>query len=170
MLRRDFLVGPPLLAACGAESPAGHPLHTTDPLPPSVPSSLKANVPEPTPPPPDPTPHAAAGPDEQAMRSASSCIAAGQVCLQHCLGLLGVGDVALAECAHAVVDMIAVSQATQALAAAGAPELKLQAAVAVAVLTRCEELCRKHSVHHDACRDCATHCAAALKVYHRLAA
>lgn len=169
MLRRDFIVGPSVLVACSAEAPVGHPLHTTDPLPPSVPTTIKANVPEP-PPPPDPTPHAAAGPDEQAMRVAGACINAGQLCLQHCLGLLGVGDTALAECARAVSDMIAISQATQSLAAAGAPELKAQAGVAIAVLSRCEDVCRKHSHHHDACRDCATHCAAALKEYRRLAA
>jgi Cys-rich four helix bundle protein (predicted Tat secretion target) len=104
------------------------------------------------------------------MRAASACITAGQLCLQHCLGLLGVGDVGLADCARAVSDMVAVSQATQALAAAGSPELKAQAGVAVAVLTRCEACCRKHAAHHDACRDCANRCAVALKEYRRLAA
>lgn len=168
MLRRDFVVAPSLLVACGPEALEHRHVATSDPAPPTVPTTLKANAPEP--PPPEPTPHAAAGPDEQAMRAASACITSGQVCLQHCLGLLGVGDVGLADCARAVSDMISVSQATQALAAAGAPELKALASVAVSVLTRCEACCRKHAAQHDACLDCATRCAAALKEYRRLAA
>lgn len=169
MLRREFIVAPSALVACSAEAPAGRAVATTDPTPPSVPTTIKANVPEP-PPPPETTAHAGTGPDEEAMRAASACIAAGQVCMQHCLGLLGVGDTSLAACARAVSDMIAVSEATQALAAAGAPELKQQAGVAVAVVTRCEEACRKHAAHHAACRDCAARCTAALKEYRRLAA
>lgn len=173
MLRRDFVIGPPVLAAtaCSVEAPA-HRVHTTDPTPQApTPTTIKPAVPEPPEPKPiKPSQHAAAGPDEAAMRSASACIAAGQVCLQHCLGLLGVGDVALAECARAVSDMVAISQATQSLAAAGAPELKSLAQVAVAVLGRCEEACRKQAAHHDACRDCAARCATALKEYRRLAA
>ncbi len=167
MLRREFVVGPSVLIACSVEPPASQHVQTTDPAPPTVPNTIKANVPEP---PPVPTPHAGAGPDEQAMRAASACITAGQLALQHCLGLLGAGDVGLADCARAVNDMVAVSQATQALAAAGSPALKAQAGVAVSVLTRCEECCRKHAAHHAACRDCADRCEAALKVYRRLAA
>lgn len=167
MLRRDFMIGPPVLAACSGEAPVTR-VETADPVPTPAPTTIKPSVPEP--PAPEPKQHAAAGPDEPAMRCASACIAAGQICLQHCLGLLGVGDTSLAACARAVSDMIAVSQATQALAAAGSPELKAQAGVAVAVLTRCEEACRQHAGHHDACRDCAERCEAALKEYKRLAA
>jgi Cys-rich four helix bundle protein (predicted Tat secretion target) len=169
MLRRQFVAFPPAVAACGAPAPEGRHVDTSDAAPPTVPTALRANVPAP-PPPPDTAQHAGTGPDESAMRVAGACVAAGQVCLQHCLGLLGAGDVKLAACARAVVDMIAVSQATQTLAAAGAPELKTQAGVAVAVLTRCEEACREHLAHHDACRDCAARCAAAIREYRRLTA
>lgn len=169
MLRRDFVIGPSVLAAsaCSGDLPERRPLDTREPVPAPTPTTLKPAVPEP--PPALPSVHAAAGPDEPAMRCAGACIAAGQICLQHCLGLLGVGDTTLAECARAVVDMIAVSQAIQALAAAGSPALKAQAVVAVAALTRCEEACRKHAAQHEACRTCATRCATALKECHRLA-
>jgi Cys-rich four helix bundle protein (predicted Tat secretion target) len=144
MLRRDFMAGQSALLATtyAADADAG---------------------------PPRPPRHAAAGPDEPALKAASACVAAGQVCLQHCLGLLAAGDADLAECVRAVADMLAISAATQALAATGAPELKAQAAVARDAAARCEAACRRFAAQHPACRECAERCAHARGEYRRLA-
>ncbi len=54
------------------------------------------------------------------IAATGDCVAKGEACLAHCLVLLGDGDKAMAECAKAVNQMLAVCGALQKLAAQGA--------------------------------------------------
>ncbi len=177
MQRRDFLAGTPavLATACSAEDIA--------PLPLDVPKKKK----QPEAPREAKGERAAKGAAERGgpegheghqghadhannavLAAATSCTSAGQVCLQHCLVLLAEGDKAMAPCAQATTDMIAVSQATASLAASGSPQLGAQAAVALAASTRCESECRKHADTHATCRECAESCSRAIAAYRTL--
>ena len=111
--------------------------------------------------------HAGHG-DAGVVEAAGKCVAAGQVCLQHCIGLLAGGDTTMAECARSTTDMVAVSQAAQALAAGDSPQLKAQAAVALAAVTRCAEACSVHAAKHEVCRTCGERCKEAAVEYRRL--
>jgi len=157
MLRRDFIAGQTALITTASTA------CTNDDLgPPPVDSTPKKKVAPAKPPTPTPAavdPHAghdmASHGDGGVIEAAGKCIAAGQVCLQHCIVLLAGGDTTMGDCARSTADMVAVSQAAQALAAGDSPQLKAQVAVALASVNRCAEACK------DACE-------AAAKEYGRL--
>ena len=91
------------------------------------------------------------------------CIEDGNVCLDHCLVLLGRGDTSLAECAKSVRDMLAVCSATQALVAGSSAHVKTAVQLCIDVCTDCERACRKHEAEHAVCKACANACAATIK-------
>lgn len=172
MQRREFLAGTPavLATACTnddiAPTPSDvRPAKKKEPKP-EPRSEAKAEVGV------DHSHHHSADGDSHAdlatMEAAAKCASMGQICLQHCLVLLAAGDTAMAPCAQATNDMLAVSQATAALAASGSPQLKAQAGVAIEAATRCEVECRKHADKHPTCRDCADSCKAAVAAYRTL--
>lgn len=102
--------------------------------------------------------------------AAADCVVKGQSCLAHCLELLGQGDKAMAECAKAVNQMLAICGALQNLAAQNAPHLPALAKLAQQVCLDCEKACRKHEKKHEECRACAESCAACAKKCKELAA
>ena len=174
MRRRDFIVGnSALLTACNNDDIAA-PRRVVKPVEPKPP-------PRPTPPKKVPEAkedhaghgdhgdhagHAAA--DEDLLAAARICIEKGQLCQAHCHVLLGQGDTSMIECTKAVTDMIAVTQALSALAAAASPSLRAQAGVAREVCSRCQEACEVHAAKHPTCRNCAAACGDALASYTRL--
>lgn len=111
--------------------------------------------------------HGAAAPDRphgDLAHAIAGCLEAGEVCRQHCLDILTAGDTSMAACAVAVADMLAVCEATRALALANSPILPELRVACRKACTACEEACRKHAEHHAACKGCADACAATLKV------
>ena len=108
-------------------------------------------------------------PDHAVLDAASECVQKGQLCVAHCLVLLGQGDTTMVECAQAVSDMLAINQAVAALAAAASRHLKAQLAVAREVCERCKVACDAHADKHATCRDCAEACGKALAAYARAA-
>jgi Cys-rich four helix bundle protein (predicted Tat secretion target) len=171
MLRRNFIAGnTALVTACASD----------DIAPPSV--KVRPVEPKKRPPPAEPPPAAAAPgehdghghghdghptPAHPVLEASSACTRAGQLCLAHCLVVLGQGDTTIAECAQAVSDMLAVHQAVAALAAAGSRHLKAQLAVADEVTERCKAACDTHADKHPTCRDCAKACGDALLTFAR---
>lgn len=172
MLRRDFIAGQTALLTTASTA------CTNDDIgPPRVESEPKPKKVAPPPKPPEPTPAAvdphaghdmASHSDGGAVEAAGKCVAAGQLCLQHCIALLAGGDTTMGDCARSTADMVAVSQATQALAAGNSPQLKALAAVALASVTRCAEACSAHAGKHAACKTCGERCEEAAKEYRRL--
>jgi Cys-rich four helix bundle protein (predicted Tat secretion target) len=171
MLRRDFIAGQTALLTTASTACTNDDIA---PLPVDVkPAKPAKPKPEKTAPPPAPEPDPHAGHhgdhgDVAALEAAGACVSAGQVCLQHCIALLAGGDASMGDCARATADMLAISEATQALAAAGSPQLKALAAVALAATTRCAEACDKHAAKHPACKACGERCAAAATEYRRI--
>ena len=92
--------------------------------------------------------------------SASDCIQKGQVCLNHCLELLGQGEKDMAACAKSVSQMLALCGALQQLANQGSLQLTKLAAIALDVCQQCQEECKKHADKHDSCKACGESCAA----------
>jgi len=103
--------------------------------------------------------HHGAGPHAAVAGAAGDCVAKGEVCLHHCLMLLGDGDRTMAACAKSVHAMLATSHALQSLASQDSSLTTAMAKVAVEACKACEDECRKHEDKHAACHECAEACA-----------
>jgi Cys-rich four helix bundle protein (predicted Tat secretion target) len=172
MLRRDFIAGQTALlstasTACTNDDIApprihvepAKPVQRDKPRTPAKPALPAATDPH--------AGHVGHG-DDAAVDAASACVAAGQRCLQHCIGLLAGGDTSMADCARATSDMLALSEATQTIAAGDSQLLKGLATVALAAVTRCAEACDKHAAKHPICKACGERCVAAAAEYRRI--
>lgn len=95
--------------------------------------------------------------------AASDCVQKGQVCLSHCLELLGQGEKEMAACAKSVNETLALCAALQQLANQNAKSLPKLAALAMDACNECEEACKKHADKHESCKACGESCAACAK-------
>lgn len=103
--------------------------------------------------------HSAQLPD--VLDATNSCIDKGRRCIAHCLVSFQEGDMALADCASKVHEMLAVCDAFSYLLAANSGYLKAYAVVCEKVCEDCEAECRKHEEHIE-CKACADACAAVV--------
>lgn len=100
----------------------------------------------------------------QALIAATGdCVAKGEACLAHCLTLLGNGDKAMAACAQAVNQTLALCRALQSLAAQGSKLTPGLARVALDACTECEKECKKHEAKHAECKACRESCTECIK-------
>ncbi|MBK8017143.1 MAG: four-helix bundle copper-binding protein [Betaproteobacteria bacterium] len=97
------------------------------------------------------------------VAAAARCVAAGEICLNHCVRELGSGDTMLAECARRVNEMLALCGALRSVAAQNGEYVAALARIAGEMCRSCEEECRKHEDMHAQCRDCAESCAECRK-------
>lgn len=95
--------------------------------------------------------------------TAADCLQKGQVCLNHCLELLGQGEKDMAACAKSVNQMLALCGALQQLANQGSKQLSKLAAIALDACQQCQEECKKHADKHESCKACGESCAACAK-------
>jgi Cys-rich four helix bundle protein (predicted Tat secretion target) len=100
----------------------------------------------------------------------SDCIQKGEVCLNHCIDLLGQGEKEMAACARTVNEMLAVCGALQQLANQNSKQLARMAAIAMDVCKQCEDECKKHATKHEACKACGDSCAACYAECKKIAA
>lgn len=100
--------------------------------------------------------------------SASDCIQKGEVCLSHCLVLLGDGEKEMASCAQSVNQMLALCGALQQLANQNSKLLPKMAALALEACERCADECKKHEKHPE-CKACGESCAACAKECRKIA-
>ncbi|MDO8207916.1 MAG: four-helix bundle copper-binding protein [Gallionella sp.] len=100
--------------------------------------------------------------------AASDCIQKGQVCLSHCLELLGQGEKDMASCAASVNQMLALCGALQQLANQNSKQLPKLAAIAMDACNLCEEECKKHD-KHEQCKACGESCAGCAQACKKLA-
>lgn len=107
--------------------------------------------------------HPKGAPQQALLESATHCVMAGEICLDHCHDLLSDGDKGMGACAKSVNQMLAVVGALRSLAAQDGTALKAMAKVAFDVCKECEDECRKHEKKHQQCRDCAGACADCAK-------
>ncbi|MDD4964662.1 MAG: four-helix bundle copper-binding protein [Gallionella sp.] len=95
--------------------------------------------------------------------TAADCLQKGQVCLNHCLELLGQGEKEMAACAKSVNQMLALCGALQQLANQNSKQLSKLAAIALDACQQCQEECKKHADKHEACKACGESCEACAK-------
>jgi Cys-rich four helix bundle protein (predicted Tat secretion target) len=115
--------------------------------------------------------------DHQAMSSrkdsliaaASDCVLKANICLQHCLVLLGQGDKDMAACAKSSSQAAAICTALQQLASAESKYLPQLAKVAMGICKECEEECKKTEKHPE-CKACKEACAACYEECKKIAA
>ncbi len=141
MNRRQALLATGALLAAGAASAADHSHH-----------------------------HAGAHPWQAVLDTAGICIEKGEVCLTHCIMLLGEGDKSMAACAASVRDMLASCRALITLAGAESKFAPRLAALCVDVCKTCEDECKKHADKHKACKECMESCAECAKACKTMAA
>ena len=94
------------------------------------------------------------------LDTASDCVKAGLVCIDHCLHAFAAGDSGLAACARASDQMVSLCGTLAKLTSVKSPYLPSMAKVALAGCQDCETECRKHADKHPACKACAEACAA----------
>jgi Cys-rich four helix bundle protein (predicted Tat secretion target) len=104
------------------------------------------------------------------LTAVADCIQKGQVCLNHCLYLLGQGDKEMAACAKSVSQMLAICGSLQALANQESAFLPKLAAIAKDACDVCEDECKKHYDKHEACKACGESCAACAKECRKIVA
>jgi Cys-rich four helix bundle protein (predicted Tat secretion target) len=98
------------------------------------------------------------------------CVNTGEVCLNHCIGLLSKGDTSIKDCVRSVSIMLPMCATLAKLGALDAARLKEFAKVCRDVCADCEKECNKHNDHHAVCKACAESCAACIKECDKLAA
>lgn len=113
--------------------------------------------------------HHASTRNAKLIEAAADCVLKAQVCLQHCLVLLGDGDKSMAACAKSASQVEAICGALQKLAAAEAKHLPALAKVAMEICQDCEEECKKTDKHPE-CKACGESCAACYKECKKIAA
>jgi Cys-rich four helix bundle protein (predicted Tat secretion target) len=133
-------------------------------------NAVAQNTPKP---PPSPSPASSSGGghgDPGVFEAAHGCIAKGDACIAHCIGMLAGGDTSMAECVKAVRDMHAVMVGLAAVAASGNARLPAYAKVAMDFCRDCEAACRKHADHHAVCKECLEACGRTIAACQRVAA
>lgn len=105
------------------------------------------------------------------MRTAAEhCVAAGQVCLNHCITLLSSGDTSMKDCAVAVNQMLALCGAIQNLAAQNSRLTPVLAKVCVEACKQCAQACKAHAAHHAECKACYESCLNCIQACEKIAA
>ena len=96
--------------------------------------------------------------------SSSRCVATGNDCLRHCLGMATMKDTSMAGCADAAYQLVAACGALQTLAAVNSAQLPAFAKAVGAICTACKAECDKFpdvaecKVCSAACQTCADEC------------
>jgi Cys-rich four helix bundle protein (predicted Tat secretion target) len=96
--------------------------------------------------------------------SAGRCVAAGNDCLRHCMGMLAMKDVNMAACTDSAYQLVAACGALQTLAAVNSAHLPAFARAVGAICAACQGECEKFpnvaecKMCGDACKTCAEEC------------
>src|SRR6202045_1981421 len=104
-------------------------------------------------------------PKYKALEEATAhCVATGNDCLRHCLGIYSMKDTSMAGCANAVVPLIAACSALQTLAAINSEHTGHFAKVVAMVCRDCQKECEKFpkvaecKACGESCKACAAEC------------
>jgi Cys-rich four helix bundle protein (predicted Tat secretion target) len=108
------------------------------------------------------------GPKYKALeQAAADCVATGNDCLRHCLGMYAMKDTSMAGCADAAYQVVAACAALQALAAVNSAHVAAVAKGVEKICKACQAECEKFPKVAEckgcgeACRTCAAECAKA---------
>lgn len=107
--------------------------------------------------------------NDKLIAAAADCVLKANICLQHCLVLLGQGDKDMAACAKSSSQVAAICTAMQQLASAESKYLPQLAKVAMGICKDCEEECKKTEKHPE-CKACKEACATCYAECKKIAA
>jgi len=107
--------------------------------------------------------------NQKLIEATSDCVLKANICMQHCLVLLGQGDEEMAACAKSSSEVAAICTALQQLASAETRQLPQLAKVAMEICRHCEDECKKTDRHPE-CKACGEACAACYKECEKIAA
>ena len=107
--------------------------------------------------------HGGAWPHQNLIDAGLTCVNRGEVCVAHCIDLLGRGDTSLKDCIKAVSAMTPMCALLARYAALDAPRLKELAKVCLGVCDDCAAECKKHADKHEVCKACQESCEACAK-------
>jgi Cys-rich four helix bundle protein (predicted Tat secretion target) len=99
--------------------------------------------------------------------AAAHCVATGNDCLRHCLGMYAMKDTSMSGCADTAYQLVAACGALQALAAVNSPHVAAVAKGVEKICKDCQAECEKFpkvaecKACGDACKTCAAECAKA---------
>lgn len=88
----------------------------------------------------------------------AECIETGEVCIAHCIELIGNGDTEMADCLKSATAMVATCKTMLTLASADSRLVKDMAKVCAEACADCAKACKKHAKHHDVCEECMEAC------------
>lgn len=92
------------------------------------------------------------------------CVATGNDCLRHCLGMFAMKDTSMAECADATLQLVAACNALATLAAVNSSHVGAMAKTVAVICEDCKKQCDKFPKIADcvacgkACQKCADEC------------
>ncbi|MDO8310761.1 MAG: four-helix bundle copper-binding protein [Sideroxyarcus sp.] len=107
--------------------------------------------------------------NEKLIAAASDCVLKANICVQHCIVLMGQGEKDLAACAASSSQLVAMCTALQHLASAESKFLPQLAKLAMDICKDCEDECKK-TERHPECKACGESCAACYKECKKIAA
>ena len=113
--------------------------------------------------------HSTVSPYDKLIAAAADCTLKANLCLQHCIVLLGKGETDMAACARSASQAAAICTALQQLAFSNARQLPQLAKVAMDICKECEEECKK-TERHPECKACKEACIACYKECQAIAA
>lgn len=102
-------------------------------------------------------------------KAANDCVATGEGCLRHCIGMLLMKDTSMGACADASYQTVAVCRTLASLAAVNSRFVPAYAKVAMEVCLACQKECEKFPEHLE-CKECAASCKACAEECRKIAA
>lgn len=107
--------------------------------------------------------------NEKLIEVASDCVLKANICVQHCIVMMGQGEKDLAACAASSDQLIAMCMALQHFASAESKFLPQMAKLAMDICKDCENECKK-TERHPECKACGEACAACYNECKKIAA
>jgi Cys-rich four helix bundle protein (predicted Tat secretion target) len=104
---------------------------------------------------------------EALEKAAAHCVATGNDCMRHCLGMYAMKDTSMAGCANAAYQLVAACAALQTLASVNSEHTGQFAKAVAGICKYCEKECEKWpnvaecKACGDSCKACAEECAKA---------
>jgi Cys-rich four helix bundle protein (predicted Tat secretion target) len=98
------------------------------------------------------------------QESAGRCVATGNDCLRHCLGMMAMKDTSMAGCADTATQLVAACGALATLAAVNSTHVPALAKAVANICISCQHECEKFpdiaecKACGDACKTCAGEC------------
>ncbi len=107
--------------------------------------------------------------NDRLIAAAADCALKANLCVQHCIVLMGQGEQDMAACAQTSSQAAALCTALQQMASADSKHLPQLSKVVMDVCKECEEECRK-TERHPECKACKEACVACYKECQAIAA